>query len=55
MGDLAACAWRALRLWVLACFDGEFPESAPAQPRISRPSGIYLPYTPRLTLAPERR
>jgi hypothetical protein len=21
LGDLAGCAWRALRLWVLACFD----------------------------------
>ncbi len=23
MGDLAGCAWRALRFWVLACFDDE--------------------------------
>jgi len=23
LGDLAGCAWRALRLWVLACFDDE--------------------------------
>jgi len=23
LGDLAGCAWRALRLWVLACFDDD--------------------------------
>ncbi len=48
MGDLAACAWRALRLWVLACFDDE--TAVPGAVGFIQTSGELLNFHPHIHL-----
>ncbi len=48
MGDLAGCAWRALRLWVLACFDDE--TAVPGAVGFIQTSGELLNFHPHIHL-----
>jgi hypothetical protein len=48
MGDLAACAWRALRLWVLACFDDD--TAVPGAVGFIQTAGELLNFHPHIHL-----
>ena len=48
MGDLAGCAWRALRLWVLACFDDH--TAVPGAVGFIQTSGELLNFHPHVHL-----
>ncbi len=48
LGDLAGCAWRALRLWVLACFDDE--TAVPGAVGFIQTSGELLNFHPHIHL-----
>ncbi len=48
MGDLAGCAWRALRLWVLACFDDD--TAVPGAVGFIQTAGELLNFHPHIHL-----
>ena len=48
MGDLAGCAWRALSLWVLACFDDE--AAMPGAVGFIQTAGELLNFHPHIHL-----